>query len=130
MARLSGCASLLISLLFWPIRASAQTFFSLPASPVPALLEIPMKTRFIAGAALLASLLVTAAADVDAAPRRYLYAAMPGIRDYLDYGGPGLLVFDIDHGHKFVKRIKTAGLTVEGKPLNVKGICASMATRC
>lgn len=54
-----------------------------------------------------------------------LYVAVPGIRDYLEYGGHGLLVFDMDHGHAFVKRIKTAGLDARGKPLNVKGICAS-----
>jgi DNA-binding beta-propeller fold protein YncE len=61
--------------------------------------------------------------------RRLLYVATPGIRDYLEYGGHGLLVFDIDHGHKFLKRIKTAGLDEKGKPLNVKGVCASAITK-
>ncbi|MCI0352293.1 MAG: hypothetical protein L0Z53_22980, partial [Acidobacteriales bacterium] len=61
--------------------------------------------------------------------RRFLYAATPGIRNYLEYGGHGLLVFDIDKGHKFVKRIPTAGVDESGKPLNVKGICASAATK-
>jgi hypothetical protein len=61
--------------------------------------------------------------------RRLLYVAEPGIRNYLEYGGHGLLVFDIDHGHKFVKRIETAGLDEHGKPLNAKGICASAAMR-
>jgi hypothetical protein len=61
--------------------------------------------------------------------RRLLYVAEPGIRDYLEYGGHGLLVFDIDHGHKFVKRIPTAGLDGKGKPLNVKGVCANAATK-
>ncbi len=60
--------------------------------------------------------------------RRLLYVAAPGIRDYLEYGGHGLLVFDIDDGHRFVKRIPTAGLDERGKPLNVKGVCASAAT--
>ena len=55
--------------------------------------------------------------------------AAPGIRDYLEYGGHGILVFDIDHGHQFVKRIPSAGLDEKGKPLNVKGICANAATR-
>lgn len=63
-----------------------------------------------------------------AAPQRLLYVATPGIRDYLEYGGHGILVFDIDNGHKFVKRIPSAGLDKDGKPLNVKGICASAAT--
>lgn len=60
--------------------------------------------------------------------RRLLYVAVPGIRNYLEYGGHGLLVFDIDHGHRFVKRIATGGLDRDGKPINVKGICASAAT--
>ncbi len=59
--------------------------------------------------------------------QRLLYVAVPGIRDYLEYGGHGLLVFDIEDGHKFLRRIKTAGLSAAGKPLNVKGICASAA---
>jgi len=60
--------------------------------------------------------------------RRLLYVACPGVRNYLEYGGHGLLVFDVDHGHKFVKRIPTAGVDEAQKPLNVKGICASAAT--
>jgi DNA-binding beta-propeller fold protein YncE len=59
---------------------------------------------------------------------RRLYVAVPGIRDYLEYGGHGVLVFDIDNGHTFVKRIPSAGLSASGKPLNVKGICASAKT--
>lgn len=61
--------------------------------------------------------------------RRLLYVAVPGIRNYLEYGGHGLLVFDIDHGHKFVKRIPTGGIGDDGKPINVKGVCASAATK-
>lgn len=57
-----------------------------------------------------------------------LYVATPGIRNYLEYGGHGLLVFDIDHDHRFVKRIATAGLGPAGKPDNVKGICAHAAS--
>ena len=33
------------------------------------------------------------------AQKRYLYVAVPGIRDYLGYGGHGLLVFDINNNH-------------------------------
>lgn len=69
-----------------------------------------------------------AAAADPATPRRLLYVAVPGIRDYLEYGGHGLLVFDIDDGHRFVKRIPTAGRDAQGKPLNVKGICANTGT--
>ena len=61
-------------------------------------------------------------------PRRLLYVAEPGIRNYLEYGGHGLLVFDIDDGHRFVRRIPTGGLDGAGTPLNVKGICASAET--
>ncbi len=59
---------------------------------------------------------------------RFLYVAVPGIRDYLEYGGHGVLVFDIDHGHRFVRRIPARGVNEAGKPLNVKGICASAVT--
>jgi DNA-binding beta-propeller fold protein YncE len=64
----------------------------------------------------------------DSKPRRFLYVAAPGIRNYLEYGGHGLIVFDIDNGHKFVKRIPTGGRGKDGKPINVKGICASANT--
>lgn len=60
--------------------------------------------------------------------RRLLYAAMPGVRNYLEYGGHGLLVFDRDNDHKFVKRIPTKGFNSKGLPSNVKGICASAKT--
>lgn len=70
----------------------------------------------------------SAAANDQPATRRSLYVALPGIRDYLEFGGHGLVVFDIDAGHKFVRRIPTAGLDDKGKPRNVKGVCASAAT--
>jgi hypothetical protein len=60
---------------------------------------------------------------------RRLYVAEPGIRNYLEYGGHGVLVYDIDHGHRLIKRIPTSGLDAQGKPINVKGICASARTR-
>src|SRR5213593_594592 len=65
------------------------------------------------------------AAEAKPAERRLLYVAEPGIRNYLEYGGHGVLVYDIDDGHKFVKRIPAAGLDEKGQPLNVKGICAN-----
>lgn len=55
----------------------------------------------------------------------YLYVATPGIQNYLGYGGHGLVVFDIDNNHRFVKRIGTAGFREDGRPLNVKGIDVS-----
>jgi hypothetical protein len=57
---------------------------------------------------------------------RYLYVAVPGIRDYLGYGGHGLLVFDIDNNHHFVKRIETKGFHPNSKPSNVKGLAVSI----
>jgi DNA-binding beta-propeller fold protein YncE len=59
--------------------------------------------------------------------KRYLYVAVPGIRDYLGYGGHGILVFDIDNHHRFVKRIPTGGLHPDKTPSNVKGIAVSLA---
>src|SRR5881397_1032186 len=70
-----------------------------------------------------------AAAFEDGKVRRLLYVAVPGIRNYLEYGGHGILVFDIDRGHRFVKRIAAAGLDEKGNPLNVKGVCASALTK-
>ena len=58
---------------------------------------------------------------------RLLYVASPGVRDYLEHGGHGVLVFDMDHDFKFVRRIPSAGLGASGAPMNVKGICASPA---
>ncbi len=72
-----------------------------------------------------------AAADepASAAITRRLYVAEPGIRNYLEYGGHGVIVYDIDHGHRFLRRIPTKGLDAQGKPINVKGICASARTK-
>jgi DNA-binding beta-propeller fold protein YncE len=66
-------------------------------------------------------------AELSEGTGHYLYVATPGIRDYLGYGGHGLLVFDIDNDHKFVKRIPTKGYHKDGSPSNVKGIAVSAA---
>lgn len=60
--------------------------------------------------------------------KRFLYCAVPGVRSYLEYGGHGLIVFDIDADYEFVKRIPIGGLDEKGRPINVKGVCASAAT--
>src|SRR6266404_5022900 len=95
-----------------------------------------MHFRFaIAGFIILAVSLASAAENAaapktaDASTHRLLYVATPGIRDYLEYGGHGILVFDIDAGHKFLRRIPSGGLDENQKPLNVKGICAHAQTR-
>ena len=60
----------------------------------------------------------------------YLYVACPGIRNYLEYGGHGLLIFDMDSGFRFLRRIPCKGLDEEGQPDNVKGIAVSRLTNC
>lgn len=60
----------------------------------------------------------------------FLYVAAPGIRDELQHGGQGVIVFDVDAGHKFVKRIACGGVDESNDHvLNIKGICASAETR-
>jgi DNA-binding beta-propeller fold protein YncE len=59
--------------------------------------------------------------------RHLLYVAVPGIRNYVEWGGVGILVYDMDRRHSLIKRIPTpiqAGETAEA----VKGICASALT--
>lgn len=68
-----------------------------------------------------------AGAEAADSVHRYLYVACPGIRDYLKFGGAGILVFDIDHGHKLVRRISTPA-SRKDKPDNIKGVCASAIT--
>jgi DNA-binding beta-propeller fold protein YncE len=57
-----------------------------------------------------------------------LYVASPGVRNYTEFGGIGILVFDVDDGYKFVRRIPTWNVPDGEKPENVKGIVASAAT--
>jgi DNA-binding beta-propeller fold protein YncE len=63
-----------------------------------------------------------------AAERRFLYVAQPGIRNYVEHGGIGVIVFDIDNGHRFVRRIPTVTVPAGEPPENVKGIAASAVT--
>ncbi len=85
-----------------------------------------MDRRTFLAAAMAAPLAVTAGAE----PRvsRLLYVVCPGIRDYLEFGGAGILVFDIDDGHKFVKRIATDASKL-AKPRNIKGVVANPHTK-
>lgn len=63
-----------------------------------------------------------------AASQHLLYVASPGIRNYVEYGGVGILVFDVDNRYKFVRRIPTWDVPEGKKPENVKGIAASAKT--
>ena len=63
-----------------------------------------------------------------ASEQHLLYVANPGTRNYVEYGGVGITVFDIDHGYKFVRRIPTWDVPAGKAPENVKGIAASAKT--
>jgi YVTN family beta-propeller protein len=86
-----------------------------------------MQLRHFVTALLVATAAFAAPSDT-AGVHHYLYVAEPGIRNYVDYGGVGVLVFDIDAGYKFVKRIATWETPAGKEPENVKGIAASAAT--
>jgi DNA-binding beta-propeller fold protein YncE len=60
--------------------------------------------------------------------RHFLYVAEPGIRNYVEYGGVGVIVYDMDNGHKFVRRIPTFAEVPGKDPENVKGVVASAKT--
>lgn len=90
-----------------------------------------MKLRNLSLAAMalvLAALHGWQTAAAPAAERRYLYVAQPGIRNYVEYGGIGVLVFDADRGYAFVRRIPSQDVPEGAKPENVKGIAASART--
>jgi len=91
-------------------------------------MRIPLRHRLRSLVVLLLVALGFGTGQAAPANGRLLYVAVPGIRNYLEYGGHGVLVYDIDAGHKLLRRISSAGLADDGKPSNVKGICASAAT--
>ena len=86
---------------------------------------LPVARFFVALATITALAPASRAAMKDG---RYLYVVCPGIRDYLEFGGAGILVYDIDHEHQLVKRIETPA-SREEKPDNIKGVCACAATQ-
>ena len=58
-----------------------------------------------------------------------LYVAVPGIRNAtLQYGGVGILVYDMDAAYKWIKRIPTWDVPPGQPAENVKGIAASATT--
>ena len=59
------------------------------------------------------------------ANRHLLYVAAPGVRNYTEFGGAGILVFDIADSHRFVKRIPTLAVAPGQDPENVKGVALS-----
>jgi DNA-binding beta-propeller fold protein YncE len=93
------------------------------------------------GAVVAATLLIAAGFSAVRTPaqqtRRFLYAALPGVGggNDLKYGGAGILVFDIDHQHAFVRRIPLQGEPAptgpNGAPARqeaIKGIAAHAQT--
>jgi DNA-binding beta-propeller fold protein YncE len=62
------------------------------------------------------------------ADQRFLYVAEPGIRNYVEWGGIGILVYDMHDHFRFVRRIPTMQLAAGDSAENVKGICASAVT--
>jgi hypothetical protein len=89
-----------------------------------------VKLRIVSTAAIL---IVSALATwpTSAAPdaeRHYLYVAEPGIRNYVEYGGVGVLVYDMDRGYAFVRRMPAQDVPAGTPPENVKGIAASART--
>src|SRR5579863_9090495 len=87
----------------------------------------PVPRRRLCVTALVLFVSLAGEARPDDGVRRCLYVVCPGIRDDLNFGGAGILVFDIDAGHRFVKRIETPA-SREPKPANIKGVCACAAT--
>ncbi len=89
-----------------------------------------MKTPLLLRCVLLLLLMISCfgSAFAQDGVRRFLYVAEPGIRNYTQYGGHGVIVFDIDNDYQFVRRIAFEGLAGDGTPANVKGICGNAAT--
>ncbi len=61
--------------------------------------------------------------------RRFLYVAVPGAGNETEYRGVGILVYDIDNAHTFVRRIPTWPVPPGQQPEQVRGIAASASTR-
>jgi DNA-binding beta-propeller fold protein YncE len=60
--------------------------------------------------------------------KRLLYAGVPGVGNQTEHGGTGVLVFDMDRGYRFVKRLPT-WIAPEGtRPEGVRGIAAHAGT--
>ncbi|GAC1515688.1 MAG: hypothetical protein NVS1B4_07210 [Gemmatimonadaceae bacterium] len=81
----------------------------------------------VAASTLPAPLLATATRTT-ARETHLLYVAEPGIRNYVEWGGVGILVYDIERDFRLVRRIPTL-VPIPGESVEpVKGICASGVT--
>src|SRR5688500_17093871 len=61
--------------------------------------------------------------------RRFLYVAVPGAGNETEYRGVGILVYDIDKNHTFVKRIPTWPVAAGQHAVQVRGIAAHAGAR-
>jgi hypothetical protein len=86
-----------------------------------------MPARLTVAAACFAAITVSTTAQ-SPGTRRLLYAGVPGVGNATDHGGTGILVFDIDHGYRFVKRIPTWNSTEGARAEGVRGIAAHAGT--
>ena len=77
---------------------------------------------------ILATMVVASNHPAAIEEQHFLYVAVPGVRNYVDYGGVGLLVYDMTQGHRFVKRIPTLEVPAGAPPENVKGVAAHAGT--
>lgn len=87
--------------------------------------------RFVVSMIVLAAaggLVVPAGGTAQGGERHLLYVAAPGIRNYVEYGGIGILVYDMDRGHSFVRRIPTFDVPEGQAPENIKGVAAHAGT--
>ena len=75
-----------------------------------------------------ATALSSLCAQPGSAQNSIAYVASRGIRNYIEHGGIGILVYDLDDGYKFVRRIPTWEVPAGAKIENVKGIAASAKT--
>lgn len=76
---------------------------------------------------LLAGCMTGSSSGTGRADDELLYVALPGVRNYLEWGGEGILVYDIANGHKLLRRIRPVE-TAGSRPYRVKGLAGSAAS--
>src|SRR5258708_781677 len=108
------------------LSTSTNTRILSHSRPQQPIIFMPTIFRSLLACVVTLSVVTAEAAGYSGGLHHYLYVTEPGVRDLQEYGGHGVIVFDVDNGHKFVKRIATAGVNAQGKPINVKGVCASI----
>ena len=78
---------------------------------------------------LIVAIALSASASAQFQAKRFLYVAVPGAGNETEYRGVGILVYDIDNGHAFVRRIPTWPAVDGQQPEQVRGIAAHASTR-